>query len=113
MQLACGWAFGGEGWGHLHKMDDATLRETIDDMVACWQANPELTRESAGLNPSDEPPWFAEYADDPHKLFAEAHKDRSFMQWQSTHGGYYQKAREEFEAQYTTPAPHAPAAVDQ
>jgi hypothetical protein len=112
--LWSGHDFQGNGWGHLHTMDDETLAATIADMQACWRHHRDtITAEGVGLNDRDDSqPWFAQYAgpEGNWRLFVDNHRARSFMEYQRAHGGYSPGCREEFLKSYHPPEPASAAA---
>jgi hypothetical protein len=72
-QLASGHDWFG-GWGHLERMDDATLAATVQEMADCWRAH------EADVRALCEPrtPWFQDYAADPQNLITEVIATREY-----------------------------------
>lgn len=108
--LLCGheWPFlPGEGWGTLSEKTDDEIRATIQDMADCWDHHGHNLRELVPGLLWESPPWFAAYADDHDKLFREAHKQRSYMEYQDAKGCY--RPYSEFEQQYIPASPRATA----
>jgi hypothetical protein len=110
--------FGGEhdvAWGDLTKLSDEQLREAIDEMQACWDANRDrITAEYLGENPVfRNEPWFAKYGtpEGNARLFAECHQRREFMAYQHQTGGFRPGCYDEFLKSYVEPTPPEPASA--
>jgi hypothetical protein len=75
MQIASGQDWFGGGFGHLWEKSDDDLRDVIDAMSECWAECGAEMENYCRARQWELPPWFAQYADAPQKLFDEITSD--------------------------------------